>query len=1100
MIRLFYNAESEATREALVASIKADLDAGQKALLLVPEQETVNVERRMLELLPATAQLSFEVVNFSRLANRVFRERGDLCYRTPTPAVDALFMWQAMKEAAEQLKQYGNAAKDTALCERMQQTASRCKAACISPEMLLETAERLPDGDPLRDKLYDIGLVLSIHGLRRAEKYEKSKDDLDRLTDLLTEDRQRTDTQNCPKRLFADTHIYFSSFTDFTKQELNVIDALLNGAAPTVSFTVSLAHHGITEGLHLSSALRTHEALIAKAKKAGRSIHRSCEDTSSHKNDALSYLAKNLFNMSAEPPAVSVAHKAPVSITACASPFEEATAIAIHIHRLVREGCRYRDIAVVARDANSWMGILDDALEREGIPFFISEKTDITLRPLIKLILGALRIQQRNWRTDDVIGYLKTDLCGVSQADVNLFEEYCSVWHPKGKNAYTVKEFKKNPDGYKAKISSRGQRILDGANRVRETIVPALTELFSAMDNATCVTERCRALYEFLNVLDIREKLKKQARDSLLNGDLRGAEELSRLYNVTVDALEDLSTAMGDRNFSAAEFSDALRILFAHTDIGSIPTAVDEVLIGSASMLRADRPRYVLVAGLNDGVFPSIVKDTDLLSEDDIARLKQEHEIEFPANSEKMVSDELFYLYRTFTAPRDGLVLFYSERGTDGRKLSPSIAISRVTALLGKSKLRKFSDTPKLYRIFTRNGAVEAYTELPEEHRMLLPEAALQNVGSNVNTVDKNAFVSPEVARQLFERGKFNPTHLEGFSSCPFKYYCNQILRLREEPDGSMSSAETGTFIHYVLEQAMKAVKHDRKLFSSMDAAMQGELVDRCCAEYRRELIEAGGEFTPRTEALFRRLTDLARLIVSGLFAEFSDSLFSPAFLELSLSEIGEDAAITLPDGEMIPLSGKIDRVDYWQDEDGQVYLRVTDYKTGTKSFRLEDVEKGFCLQMPLYLLALCRGKHKALCHMLGLDEGTDFLPAAISYLSSNISTEKTDSKKSRDAAMEDAVSRLERDGLILDDANVRHAMSKSGNTSILGSPRTKSKTSLSSEGFETLFTSLTGSIARIATCMRSGDAAVSPKAHGGRIPCEFCPYIAVCRSKKGKE
>ena len=48
MIRFVYNAGSAATRELLTNYILQDLRKGEKALLLVPEQETVSVERRML--------------------------------------------------------------------------------------------------------------------------------------------------------------------------------------------------------------------------------------------------------------------------------------------------------------------------------------------------------------------------------------------------------------------------------------------------------------------------------------------------------------------------------------------------------------------------------------------------------------------------------------------------------------------------------------------------------------------------------------------------------------------------------------------------------------------------------------------------------------------------------------------------------------------------------------------------------------------------------------------------------------------------------------------------------------------------------------------
>ena len=49
-------------------------------------------------------------------------------------------------------------------------------------------------------------------------------------------------------------------------------------------------------------------------------------------------------------------------------------------------------------------------------------------------------------------------------------------------------------------------------------------------------------------------------------------------------------------------------------------------------------------------------------------------------------------------------------------------------------------------------------------------------------------------------------------------------------------------------------------------------------------------------------------------------------------------------DGVTISVSGFVDRVDGWVD-DGRLYLRVVDYKTGRKSFDLTEVWNGLGLR-----------------------------------------------------------------------------------------------------------------------------------------------------------
>ena len=123
MIRFYYRAGSAETNDALTAAIRHDLSKGREVLLLVPEQQTVSTERKMLELLPASAQLSFEVVNFSRLANHTFRALGGHRWNTATPAVRALLMWHTLRELAPTLQRYGKNASDPKLCEMLLQAA-----------------------------------------------------------------------------------------------------------------------------------------------------------------------------------------------------------------------------------------------------------------------------------------------------------------------------------------------------------------------------------------------------------------------------------------------------------------------------------------------------------------------------------------------------------------------------------------------------------------------------------------------------------------------------------------------------------------------------------------------------------------------------------------------------------------------------------------------------------------------------------------------------------------------------------------------------------------------------------------------------------------
>ena len=85
--------------------IKEDLANKRQVWLVVPEQQTYVAERHYTKILPATTQLSFEVVNFSRLANKAFRLYGGLSYNYIDNGMKSLLMWKTLKEVAPALSE-----------------------------------------------------------------------------------------------------------------------------------------------------------------------------------------------------------------------------------------------------------------------------------------------------------------------------------------------------------------------------------------------------------------------------------------------------------------------------------------------------------------------------------------------------------------------------------------------------------------------------------------------------------------------------------------------------------------------------------------------------------------------------------------------------------------------------------------------------------------------------------------------------------------------------------------------------------------------------------------------------------------------------------
>ena len=97
MIRFIYGCSGSGKSNRIYELMREDAKSAIPSYLIVPEQETVQCETRLLDILPPSSQLSSQVLNFSRLANLVFRTYGGLSYNYADKGSKTLIMWKSLK-------------------------------------------------------------------------------------------------------------------------------------------------------------------------------------------------------------------------------------------------------------------------------------------------------------------------------------------------------------------------------------------------------------------------------------------------------------------------------------------------------------------------------------------------------------------------------------------------------------------------------------------------------------------------------------------------------------------------------------------------------------------------------------------------------------------------------------------------------------------------------------------------------------------------------------------------------------------------------------------------------------------------------------------
>ncbi len=952
MLKLICGPSGAGKTEHLTRCIEADIRAGVRSLLLIPEQQAYISERDLAARLPKNAGLFFEVVSFSGLAEDVFCKYGGVTAESVSGAVSSLLMWHTLSTLSPLLEQYGKSAEgDLTLTNLMLSAIAEMRAGGIDAKMLEDAASQMDEGSPLRKKLSDLALIDAAYHAKVEECFGSDPSDkLLRLSVILQK-----------HRYFENCNVYIDSFTSFTVPEYAVLLQILKQAN---GMTVSLCTDGANSTLpHFLSVSDTARQLSRLADRVDVVIEKVTLPSKKYqKSRALSVLERDLWRFSAnQTPLIG---DESVRLNVAANIYEEAEAATLQICELVSGGMKYGDVAVVVRDLDAYRGILDAAFERHGVPYFFSERTDLSSKPIFRLILSALRAVSRNWRQSDIITLLKTGLCGTELRDAAMFEEYVETWHIGGRR-FLDDVWSMNPDGLTTERSPRADEILDAANRVRRQLMTPLSALSASLRASRRLEDRCRALYDYLSAIELPAMLASRAKEELALGQVREASESLRLYSTLLGTLTTLCKLLPDTELSIEDFIAALTLVFSNADLGSVPNTQDSVVIGSADTLRVENVRASILLGLCEGEFPRAVSDDGILTEADKEAL-EEYGVILQSRERLRSSEELFYVYRAMSKPSEFLSLFTHAKQTDGSARTPSLAFNRVSFLLDKKpEVIDFAE-------IRRARALSA----DEELRKPLQASATEE----------------RVALRLSQ------SKIQAFVLCPYRYFSTYSLKLRERKDSQPNYADDGTFLHYMFEHFLRASLGDDgklKLPSPEDVE---PLADRIIADYIGEVCPFPAEsMDNRLLHIYSRLRRLALKMLHEILGEIRTGLFVPTHFEKGIGTRDEGSLppvrLTLENGSSVLLSGKIDRVDIYE-SDEKLYFRVVDYKSGKHTFSLDEVRSGMDIQLILYLFAL-KG---------AMPNST---PAGAQYLFA--STEK-------------GVTEIKRSGLLLDDEVVSAA------------------------------------------------------------------------------
>lgn len=1044
-------------------------------VLLVPEQYSFETEKAMLRLAGPQRANAVQIYSFTRLAETVFRREGGVAGRRLNDGGRRILMSSAVAACEEHLEVYASAARSGRVTDVMLTAVNEMKMCGIAPRDLSYTAARLGERG-LGRKLRELSLIYETYDSLVEASYLDSRDDLTRLAEAL----EHSD-------FFAGCTVGVDSFEGFTAQELKVLTQILRRAEKVA---VSLCTDGLDrDGTGLFALVdRTRRRLTQAAEENGVPVLPPVWLTGAPRfqNENLKLLEAQLF--CAEETLTSE-DCAGITVFQARDVFEEAEFVAASIRRLVmEEGYRYREISIICRDPERYYGSLDVALQKRDIPCFLSQPIRVEAEPVMRFALGAFEAVQSGFATDSLLSLLKTGLSGFTAEEISDLENYAFLWKVNG-SAWR-EDFLRHPQGFGKEYTQADRDQLARLNALRRRLVEPLAR-FAAQTKDATGQEISESLYQLLTRYGMEETLPAFCAGLEAEGEEALAARQLRVWELLCQVLDQMRSILGDRKTPRERYYKLLREVVGAEDVSEIPQTVDQVIFGTAEQVRQSSPRAAFLIGAVQGEFPLVPKSSGVFSD---AERRELIALDLPLGDplEQKTMEERYLAYSVACAPSEKLYLSWP-RQAGGEDKSPSELISAVQAIF--PSLQPLHDLPAEYFANSREAAFSrmaaSYREPTGESAALAllfqEDPAYQG---RLQALDRAAGQRPariqdqELAKKLFGEHMFlSPTQIETYHSCRFKYFCRYGLNAKERRPAEVDVMQYGTLMHYLFEQVFRAPAEERAAWGEEELeARVRQLITRYAGENLGGMDLLSAQERYRLERMARSACKLIRHVEE----ELAQSRFTPDRFELGLGEDREypPLRVETEDGRTVTVGGTIDRVDVYRSPGGKEYVRVIDYKTGAKVFRLADVLYGLNMQMLVYLAALVEGGQE-------FPAGVLYLPAAEPSVSVDRGADPAKIKKEADKQMRMS-------GVVLRDTEIIEAMEAGAKGTFIpaslnkdGTP-SKSSSVLTEGQLKTVLAYAKKLIAAMGQELSRGSVEAAPnlKNHSA---CRFCPYGAVC-------
>jgi ATP-dependent helicase/nuclease subunit B len=868
----------EAVADALIRSPR-----GRPLLLLVPEQATAQIERRLATWPGIGAGFTrARVLAFARLERLALAAAAEPPPPTPGETGRILLLRRALRRRRDVLLALQGSADQDGMAEAVGRALTELARYGWSPHAIQAWLEPQAQADrlssPLARKAADLALIWADYQeqLRQAGWQDQPVRHAAAVRAVARWDA------------LAGCQAWIDGFSSFTVQEMELLEALL-GQADGATLALCADPDGLDpagggpsgarrrvgpERLfdNALETLRQVEDLLGRLGWLARRVPlpRPGAPTRFAASPALAHLERHVLGRLVPRPFVADAN-APVVDWAGAPPIElieatdrraEVQAVARRVVALCRRhgpptpgappALPWRRVGVIARDLALYAPLIREVFAQFEIPYFLDRPREVTGHPLARLLPAALAVLRGNWAGRDVVHYLKTGLVRLDPPDAAPALENHILSHDPRRRGW---------QGLLANIPA-----LVAAWKAAQAPLVALGKALRAGGNPA------RPFWDFLDRLGVAATMDDWIAQARAQGDeeqaqIEQAQIHEQAWSQVLGWLEDLGrVAEADpdayavpANKDAAwrdrldELTALLGSALSATRARLIPPTLNQVTVGAIDRSRAPELDVAFVLGLNEGEFPRAWTPDPLLNDADREALTRDGGRRLGPDSSRLGLQERYFVYIALTRATRAIVL--------SRPLTDAAGKAAVAAAPFVTVAEAFPQAPR--RLVGPDGHGDAPTLglRPEEWnrrlaaataRLGTPEraselAALMAVGDPLNLPG----IPPAMRAAMLSgrRDAWTPrlpgldlaysraflatrpalpvTAVETYGQCPFKFFARDMLRLRSRDRAGLTVQDLGTLRHHVLERLFRAFRDaDGLRWGQIDLAAADRLID----------------------------------------------------------------------------------------------------------------------------------------------------------------------------------------------------------------------------------------------------------------------------------